>query len=131
LLGADRERCAFGGEALKRGDGAREGPALPCDIRFVIFEKLREHLIDIVAGAKPAQGLLNHDAYPEAHRRTDGCCRDRRVAAASKRVIQRCESDAVSTSVPSRSKTMVAPFSIGLLSHAPCERASGGVCSGG
>src|SRR5262249_54698742 len=40
-------------------------------------------------------------------------------------------SGAVSTSVPSRSKTMVAPFSIGVLSHAPCGHASGGVESAG
>jgi hypothetical protein len=54
------------------------------------------------------------------------------VAVASKRVVQ-CAGEirAVSTSVPSRSKTMLAPFSIALLSHAPCECASGGVCSGG
>jgi hypothetical protein len=52
-------------------------------------EKLREHLIDIVTGAKPAQGLLDHHAYAEAHRRTYGCGRDRHVAAAGKRVIQR------------------------------------------
>jgi hypothetical protein len=30
-----------------------------------------------------------------------------------------------------RSKTMVAPFSIGVLSHAPCGHASGGVESAG
>ena len=88
LVGADRERCAFGGEALKHGDDAREGPALPCDIRLVICEKFSEHLIDIVAGAKSAQGFLDHHAYTEAHRRADGCGRDPQVAVASKRVVQ-------------------------------------------
>jgi len=102
LVGADRERCAFGGEALKHGDDAREGPALPCDIRLVICEKFSEHLIDIVAGAKSAQGFLDHHAYTEAHRRADGCGRDPQVAS-----------------------------NIALLSRAPCECASGGVCSGG
>jgi len=94
--------------------------------------KLGEHLVEIVGDSEPAQSLLDHDVNaeptPERTVAVETTAWPRWVSTWFSAWVR---SGVVSTRVPSRSKTMVAPFSIGVLSHAPCGHASGGVESAG
>ena len=132
LVGADREGRALAREAFQRCDGARVWPAFLRYVRLVVDQELGEHLVEIVGAPsrRKVSSIMTRMPNPTP---------ERTVAAATAAWPRRVStwfsawvrSGAVSTSVPSRSKTMVAPFSIGVLSHAPCGHASGGVESAG
>jgi hypothetical protein len=50
----------------------RVWPAFPRCVRLVVDQELGEHLVEIVGGSEPAQGLLDHDANAKPYARPHG-----------------------------------------------------------
>ena len=98
----------------KRGHGAGKGSALGGNVRLVMNEELGQHLVDILISAGAAERVLDHHLCAEADRLADGLLRNWMVAPADQGVVKRVgEAGAVSTRVPSRSKTIVASLKLG------------------
>ena len=89
LVGAHREPSAFASQEVERLDRAGEGPALHRDICLVMDEKVSEHGFEVAGDARPPQALLDHDAGAHPDERAHRFGRDRRLAGARQRIVQR------------------------------------------